>query len=85
VGTDADEFKLRSYLAEVRNPETGKRVFNMATSLSLIFFYLLALQCMSTMAVVKKETGSWKWPIIQFVMMGGLAYLVSWMVYQAFS
>jgi ferrous iron transport protein B len=54
VGTDADEFKLRSYLAEVRNPETGKRVFNMATSLSLIFFYLLALQCMSTMAVVKK-------------------------------
>jgi ferrous iron transport protein B len=40
---------------------------------------------MSTMAVVKKETGSWKWPIIQFVMMGALAYLVSWMVYQAFS
>jgi ferrous iron transport protein B len=85
VGTDTDEFKLRSYLAEVRNPETGKRVFNMATSLSLIFFYLLALQCMSTMAVVKKETGSWKWPIIQFVMMGGLAYLVSWIAYQFFS
>jgi ferrous iron transport protein B len=57
----------------------------MATSLSLIFFYLLALQCMSTMAVVKKETGSWKWPIIQFVMMGGLAYLVSWIAYQFFS
>ncbi len=82
VGTDTDEFQLRKFLSNVRDPMTGKRVFNMATSLSLIFFYLLAMQCMSTMAVVRKETGTWKWPVIQFVFMGGLAYLVCLAVYQ---
>ncbi len=82
VGSDTDEFRLREYLANVKDPITGKNVFNFATALSLILFYLLALQCMSTLAVVRKETGTWKWPIIQFVFMGGLAYLVSWIAYQ---
>jgi ferrous iron transport protein B len=82
VGSDADEFKLREFLANVKDPETGNKVFNFATALSLIFFYLLALQCMSTLAVVRKETGTWKWPVVQFVFMGVLAYVVSFLVYQ---
>jgi ferrous iron transport protein B len=82
VGSDADEFKLREFLANVKDPETGNKVFNFATALSLIFFYLLALQCMSTLAVVRKETGTWKWPVVQFVFMGALAYVVSFLVYQ---
>ena len=82
VGSNADEFKVREHLTNVVNPETGKKVFNPATSLSLLLFYVFALQCMSTMAVVRKETGSWKWPLIQFTFMAVVAYLVSWAGYQ---
>jgi ferrous iron transport protein B len=46
-----------------------------------MIFYVLAMQCMSTLAVVKRETQSWKWPTIQFFMMTGLAYFMSWAVY----
>ncbi|MGQ0738005.1 MAG: ferrous iron transport protein B [Bacteroidota bacterium] len=62
----------------------GKPVFNLATGLSLMIFYVFAMQCMSTLAVVKRETRSWKWPIIQLLYMTGLAYLMSWAVYQLF-
>jgi ferrous iron transport protein B len=62
----------------------GKPVFNLATGLSLMIFYLFAMQCMSTLAVVKRETRSWKWPIIQFIYMTGLAYIMSLLVYQLF-
>jgi ferrous iron transport protein B len=44
-------------------------------------FYVLAMQCMSTLAIVKRETGTWKWPTIQFFMMTGLAYVLSWLTY----
>jgi ferrous iron transport protein B len=47
-----------------------------------MIFYVLAMQCMSTLAVVKRETGTWKWPIIQAVYMTGLAYLLSLLAYQ---
>jgi ferrous iron transport protein B len=47
-------------------------------------FYVYAMQCMATFAVVKRETKSWKWPIIQLVYMGVLAYVASWIVYQIF-
>jgi ferrous iron transport protein B len=50
-----------------------------------MIFYLLAMQCMSTLAVVKRETGSWKWPIIQLIYMTGLAYLLSFIAYQVLS
>jgi ferrous iron transport protein B len=50
-----------------------------------LVFYLLAMQCMSTLAVVKKETGSWKWPIIQLVYMTVIAYVLSFVAYQIFS
>jgi len=62
----------------------GKPVFNLATGLSLMIFYVLAMQCMSTLAVVKRETRSWKWPMIQLVYMTGLAWVMSWVVYQVF-
>jgi len=62
----------------------GKPVFNLASGLSLMVFYLFAMQCMSTLAVVKRETKSWKWPVIQLLYMTGLAYLMSLLVYQLF-
>lgn len=62
----------------------GKPVFNLASGLSLMIFYVFAMQCMSTLAVVKRETRGWKWPIIQLIYMTGLAYLMSLLVYQLF-
>ena len=67
--------------AEV-NPVTGEKVFNFATGISLLLFYAFAMQCISTLAIVKKETNSWKWPIIQLVFMSGFAYIVSLIAYQ---
>jgi ferrous iron transport protein B len=64
--------------------DDGTKVYNVATGLSLLVFYVLAMQCMSTLAVVKRETRSWKWPIIQLVYMTGLAYVMSWIVYNIF-
>lgn len=63
----------------------GTKVYTLATGLSLMVFYLLAMQCMSTLAVVKRETKSWKWPIIQLLYMTGLAYITSFIVYKIFS
>jgi ferrous iron transport protein B len=60
----------------------GKPVFNLASGLSLMIFYVFAMQCMSTLAVVRRETKSWKWPIIQLIYMTGLAYIMSFIVYQ---
>ena len=60
----------------------GRPVFDLASGLSLMIFYVFAMQCMSTLAVVKRETKSWKWPIIQLVYMTGLAYVMSLFVYQ---
>jgi ferrous iron transport protein B len=62
----------------------GTPVYTLATGLSLMVFYVLAMQCMSTLAVVKRETRSWKWPLIQLGYMTTLAYLMSLLVYQMF-
>jgi ferrous iron transport protein B len=85
VGEDGDKNSstLRQKMAAAVRPD-GSKVYNLATGLSLLIFYLLAMQCMSTLAVVKRETRSWKWPSIQLVYMTGLAYLMSWMVYEIF-
>ena len=63
----------------------GSKVYTLATGISLMIFYLLAMQCMSTLAVVKRETRSWKWPVIQFFYMTALAYGFSFLAYQIFS
>jgi ferrous iron transport protein B len=60
-------------------------VYTLAAGLSLMVFYVFAMQCMSTLAIVKRETRSWKWPVIQLTYMTGLAYLMSLIVYQLFS
>ncbi len=86
VGEEADENDntLRQKMAAAVRPD-GSKVYNLATGLSLLVFYVLAMQCMSTLAVVKRETRSWKWPLIQFVYMTVLAYVMSWVVYRMFS
>ena len=63
----------------------GRKVYGLPTGMSLMIFYAFAMQCMSTLAIVKRETGKWKYPILQFVLMGGVAYICSWLVYQLFS
>ncbi len=81
IGSDAEEFSVREQMARERNPITGEAVYNTATSVSLLIFYVFAMMCMGTLAVVKKETGSWKWATLQFFFMTGLAYLSSFVVY----
>lgn len=75
---------LHEKMENAKRPD-GSKVYTLATGLSLMIFYLLAMQCMSTLAVVKRETKSWKWPIIQLLYMTGLAYLMSFIVYRLFS
>jgi ferrous iron transport protein B len=77
---ESDNSSLREKLKAAVRPD-GTPVYSLAAALSLMVFYVLAMQCMSTLAVVKRETQSWKWPTIQFFMMTGLAYLMSWAVY----
>ena len=85
IGSESDEMTIREKMAAEVKPGTNIKVYNAATSLSLLIFYVFALQCMSTMAVVRRETLSWKWPIIQFIFMGAMAYIGSFLVYQLMS
>jgi ferrous iron transport protein B len=82
VGEDADKNNstLRQKMAAAVRPD-GSKVYDLATGLSLLIFYVLAMQCMSTLAIVKRETRSWKWPVIQLLYMTGLAYFMSWLAY----
>ncbi|MBE9575660.1 ferrous iron transport protein B [Flavobacterium proteolyticum] len=83
VGSHSEEeTTIKNRMAAEVHPETGKRVFNFATGISLLLFYAFAMQCISTLAIVKKETNSWKWPIIQLVFMSGFAYITSLIAYQ---
>ncbi|MBS0001318.1 MAG: ferrous iron transport protein B, partial [Cyclobacteriaceae bacterium] len=82
IGTDnQDASSLKKRLQEEINPYTGKPFFNTAVAVSLILFYAFAMQCMSTLAVVMRETKSIKWPILQLVYMSGLAYISSFIAY----
>ncbi len=85
VGDNADENSttLRQKMAAARKPD-GSKVYDLPTGLSLLVFYVIAMQCMSTLVIVKRETKTWKWAIIQFVYMTGLAYLLSWLTYVLF-
>ena len=80
---DADNTKsIREKLMSHKNPKTGEAFFTPAVALSLMLFYAFAMQCMSTLAIVFRETNSWKWPAIQFIYMSALAYLASLIAYQ---
>ena len=65
--------------------ETGGKLFNFPVGMSLLVFYAFAMQCMATLAIVKRETKSWKWPLIQLFGMSGLAYVSSLIIYQILS
>lgn len=81
VGSD-DEQTIKSRMAAEVNPVLGGPLFNFASGISLLLFYAFAMQCMSTLAIVKKETNSWKWPMWQLVVMTVIAYVVSLAAYQ---
>ena len=82
VGDQDDDTNqtLRHKLNAAIRPD-GSKVYTLATGVSLMIFYVFAMQCMSTLAIVRKETGTWKWPVIQLLYMTALAYLVSWFAY----
>ncbi|HEY0298058.1 MAG TPA: ferrous iron transport protein B [Arachidicoccus sp.] len=82
---DADNTStLQQKMKNAQKPD-GSPVYTLPTSISLIIFYVLAMQCMSTLAVVKRETKSWKWPVIQFIYMTGLAYVFSFLIFHILS
>lgn len=81
VGSDAqDDAPLRTKMAAARR-EDGTPVYTVATGLSLLIFYVFAMQCMSTLAIVKRETRSWKWPVVQFTYMLAMAWLGAFITY----
>ena len=92
VGTMATIYSVGSHEEEVNtikqrmraevHPDTGQPIYTFASGISLLLFYAFAMQCMSTLAIVKKETNSWKWPIIQLFVMSGFAYLVALLAFQ---
>ena len=81
VGSD-DEATIKNRMAAEVNPILGGPLFNFASGISLLLFYAFAMQCMSTLAVVKRETNSWKWPILQLFIMSGFAYIVALIAFQ---
>lgn len=84
IDIDDDEQKdtLLTKMKSEINRNTGEPAYNFASGMSLLLFYAFAMQCMSTIAIMKRETGSWKWTIIQTVMMTGIAYVVAFAAYQ---
>ncbi|HEY6504399.1 MAG TPA: ferrous iron transport protein B [Chitinophagaceae bacterium] len=81
VGDEENELNLKEKMKAAVKPD-GTPVFTLASGVSLMIFYVFAMQCMSTLAIVRRETRSWKWPIIQFLYMTGLAYIMSLIAYQ---
>jgi ferrous iron transport protein B len=79
--TDETSMPLRDRLQHERWPD-GRRVYTPLVGLSLLVFFALAAQCMSTLAVVRRETGGWGWPVFLFTYMTALAWLASFAVYQ---
>jgi ferrous iron transport protein B len=82
AGNTDNSKTIRDKMQNEKNPETGLPVFTLAVSFSLLIFYAFAMQCMSTLAVVYRETKKWKYPLIQFLFMGALAYVGSFIVFQ---
>jgi ferrous iron transport protein B len=83
VGQDSDEesVPLRQHLQSETWPD-GRKVYTPLVGLSLMVFFALAAQCMSTLAVVRRETRSWRWPVFLFSYMTALAWVASFVVYQ---
>ena len=82
VGDNDNDNTIKNKMGAEINPETGAKIFNFATGISLLLFYAFAMQCASTLAITKKETNTWKWPLAQLVFMSGLAYIVALIAFQ---
>lgn len=82
VGDNDNDTTIKNKMAAEINPETGAKIFNFATGISLLLFYAFAMQCASTLAITKKETNTWKWPLTQLVFMSGFAYIVALIAFQ---
>ena len=76
---------VKERLIKEKNPETGGVMFTPAVCYSLLIFYVFAMMCMSTIAVVQRETHGWKWPMIQLAYLMVLAYVSAFVVYQVLS
>lgn len=82
VGDSENENTIKNKMQAEVHPVTGEKIFNFASGISLLLFYAFALQCVSTLAITKKETNTWKWPLGQLIFMSGLAYAVALLAYQ---
>lgn len=82
---DGDANTIKERMRSEINPETGGPYFTLPVGLSLMVFYVFAMQCMSTLAITYRETKGWKWPILQTVYMSGLAYVLSLITFNLFS
>jgi ferrous iron transport protein B len=82
VGGTENEDTIKNKMGAEINPETGAKIFNFASGISLLLFYAFAMQCASTLAITKKETNTWKWPLGQLIFMTGLAYIVALIAFQ---
>ncbi len=80
---DSKNSTLREKMDAAKWPD-GRKIYTLAAGLSLLIFYVIAMQCMSTLAIVKRETKSWKWPIIQLVYLTVLAYVLAWVTFSIF-
>jgi ferrous iron transport protein B len=78
---DEDNTTIRAQMAREVNPRTGQPYFTLAVGVSLLLFYAFAMQCASTFAVVARETKSYRFAVIQFIVLGALAYGVAWIAY----
>jgi len=81
VGND-DVDTITNRMAKETSSITGGKLFTLASGISLLLFYAFAMQCMSTLAIVKRETNSWKWPMLQLVIMSAFAYIVALIAFQ---
>ncbi len=82
VGETANKKTISNKMQQETDIKTGNKIFNFASGISLLLFYAFAMQCASTLAVTKRETNSWKWPLGQLIFMSGFAYLVAFLAYQ---
>lgn len=82
VGGNENEETIKSKMASEIDVKSGLKIFNFASGVSLLLFYAFAMQCVSTLAITKKETNSWRWPLAQLLFMSGLAYFIAFVTYQ---
>ena len=82
VGDVDNDETIKTKMSQEIDPRTGKKVFNFASGISLLLFYAFAMQCASTLAITKKETNTWKWPLAQLIFMSAFAYIVALIAFQ---